>query len=144
MTMKIKSVIKYLTHHICVDSILSDSLQPHGLQPTRLFCPWNFPGKNTRVGCHFLLPRTGRFPCPFLFLMLIYNFADLLNFLTGRAWLKILFQVNFIILKLGKTLVIIALYACMLSHFSWSDCVTVDCSLPGSCVHEILQARILG
>ena len=30
-------------------------LQPHGLQPTRLFCPWNFPGKNTGVGCHFLL-----------------------------------------------------------------------------------------
>ena len=26
-----------------------------GLQPTRPLCPWNFPGKNTRVGCHFLL-----------------------------------------------------------------------------------------
>ena len=25
------------------------------LQPTRLLCPWNFPGKNTGVGCHFLL-----------------------------------------------------------------------------------------
>ena len=30
-------------------------LQPHGLQPTRLLCAWNFPGKNTRVGFHFLL-----------------------------------------------------------------------------------------
>ena len=29
-------------------------LQPHGLQPTRLLCPWDFPGKNTGVGCHFL------------------------------------------------------------------------------------------
>ena len=28
---------------------------PHGLQPPRLHCPWNFPGKNTGVGCHFLL-----------------------------------------------------------------------------------------
>ena len=28
---------------------------PHGLQPARLFCPWDFPGKNTGVGCHFLL-----------------------------------------------------------------------------------------
>ena len=25
-------------------------------QPTRLLCPWGSPGKNTRVGCHFLLP----------------------------------------------------------------------------------------
>ena len=30
-------------------------LQPHGLQPARLLCPWNFPGKDTGVGCHFLL-----------------------------------------------------------------------------------------
>ena len=36
-------------------SIVSDSLWPHGLGLTRLFCPWNFPGKNTGVGCHFLL-----------------------------------------------------------------------------------------
>ena len=30
-------------------------LQPHGLWPTWLLCPWDFPGKNTGVGCHFLL-----------------------------------------------------------------------------------------
>ena len=30
-------------------------LQSHGLQPTRLLCPWDFPGKNTGLGCHFLL-----------------------------------------------------------------------------------------
>ena len=34
---------------------MSNSLQPHGLEPTRLLHPWNFPGKNTGVGCHFLL-----------------------------------------------------------------------------------------
>ena len=28
---------------------------PRGLQPTRFFCPWDCPGKNTGVGCHFLL-----------------------------------------------------------------------------------------
>ena len=28
---------------------------PHGLQPSRLLCPWNFPGKNTGMGCHFFL-----------------------------------------------------------------------------------------
>ena len=36
-------------------SVMSDSLWPHGLQPTRLLCPWDIPGKNTGVGCHFLL-----------------------------------------------------------------------------------------
>ena len=36
-------------------SVMSDSLWPHGLQPTRLLHPWNFPGKSIRVGCHFLL-----------------------------------------------------------------------------------------
>ena len=30
-------------------------LRPHGLSCTRLLCPWDFPGKNTGVGCHFLL-----------------------------------------------------------------------------------------
>ena len=33
----------------------SYSWQPHGLKPAKLLCPWNFPGKNTRSGCHFLL-----------------------------------------------------------------------------------------
>ena len=33
----------------------SDSFRPHGLQPTRLLCPWDFPGNSTRVDCHFLL-----------------------------------------------------------------------------------------
>ena len=38
-----------------VASVVSDSVQPHGLQPTRLLCPWDSPGKDTGVGCHFLL-----------------------------------------------------------------------------------------
>ena len=33
----------------------SDSLWSHGLQYTRLICPWDSPGKNTGEGCHFLL-----------------------------------------------------------------------------------------
>ena len=36
-------------------SVTSDSLWPHGLYLARLLCPWNFPGKNPGVGCHFLL-----------------------------------------------------------------------------------------
>ena len=40
-------------------SVVSDSSWPHGLQPTMLLCPWDFPGKSTGVGCHCLL----RFMC---------------------------------------------------------------------------------
>ena len=36
-------------------SVVSETSQPHGLQPTRLFCLWDFPGKNTGVGCPCLL-----------------------------------------------------------------------------------------
>ena len=36
-------------------SVMSNSSQPHGLQPTRLLCPWGFPSKSTGVGCHCLL-----------------------------------------------------------------------------------------
>ena len=34
---------------------MSDSVWPRRWQPTRLHCPWDSPGKNTGVGCHFLL-----------------------------------------------------------------------------------------
>ena len=34
---------------------MSDSVRPHRRQPTRLSRPWDSPGKNTGVGCHFLL-----------------------------------------------------------------------------------------
>ena len=59
-------------------SVVSDSSQPHGLQPTRLLRPWDFPGKSTGVGCHCLLlanwgaflytTKTGHFTwqCPLL------------------------------------------------------------------------------
>ena len=48
-------------------SIMSDSLWPHGQDPTRLLSPWDFPGKNTGVGYHLLLqwifPTLGSNPC---------------------------------------------------------------------------------
>ena len=36
-------------------SVVSDPQQPNGLQPTRLLQPWDFPGRSTGVGCHWLL-----------------------------------------------------------------------------------------
>ena len=44
----------------CVASVVSYSVQPHRLQPTRLLHPWDSPGKNTEVGCHSLFQ--GLFP----------------------------------------------------------------------------------
>ena len=46
---------------LCAQSFSSVRLfKTHGLGLTRLLCPWNFPDKNTRVGCHFLFQ--GIFP----------------------------------------------------------------------------------
>ena len=42
--------------------VISDSLRTHGLQPARIFCPWDSPGKKTGVGGHVLLQ--GLFPTP--------------------------------------------------------------------------------
>ena len=36
-------------------SVMYNSLWSHGLQPTRFLCPWDVPGKNPGVGCHFFL-----------------------------------------------------------------------------------------
>ena len=54
-------------------SVVSDSLRTHGLQPTRLLCPWDFPGKSTGAGCHCLLRSNNYFPSFFfLFFKFIY------------------------------------------------------------------------
>ena len=52
-------------------SVMSDSYRPHGLQPTRLLRPWDFPGKSTGVGCHCLLQK-----------MIIYNYICKYNWIT--------------------------------------------------------------
>ena len=41
-------------------SVMSDSLQPHGLQPTRLLHPWDFPGESTALAYYYILKL-----CPF-------------------------------------------------------------------------------
>ena len=74
---------------------MSDSVQPHRRQPTRLLSPWDSPGKNTGVGCHFLL-----------------------QFMKEKSESEVI-----------------------------QSCPTLrdpmDCSLPGSSIHGIFQARVL-
>ena len=48
--MKVKCESESVSH-----TVMSDSLWRHELLPARLLCPWNYPGKNTGVGCHSLL-----------------------------------------------------------------------------------------
>ena len=43
-------------------SVLSTSLRPRGLQPSRLLCPWDSPGKKTGVGCNALPSRESSQP----------------------------------------------------------------------------------
>ena len=61
------------------------TLQSQGLQPTRLYCPWNLHGKNTRVDYHFLLqgsfPTHRLNPCPWCLLQLAGGF-----FTTSVTW----------------------------------------------------------
>ena len=54
--MNVKSAHEPLTFSVCsiAQSCLT-LLLLHGLQPARLFCPWDFSAKNTGVGYHFLL-----------------------------------------------------------------------------------------
>ena len=78
-----------------VTSVVSNSVQPHRRQPTRLPRPWDSPGKNTGVGCHFLLQ------C-----MKVKSESE------------------------------VAQSCPTLSN-------PMDCSLPGSSIHGILQARVL-
>ena len=72
--------------HSCECSVVSDSLPAHGLWPTSLLCPWNFPGSNTGMGTYFLLQGIysiqGLNPC---LLRLLHWQADSLPLITWEA-----------------------------------------------------------
>ena len=57
----VSCIAKWVLYHwatcnvLLSHSVMSNSLRPFGLLPVRFLCPWDFPGKNTGVGCHFLL-----------------------------------------------------------------------------------------
>ena len=122
--------------NVCpVTPSLSDSLQPHGLQPTRLLCPWDFPGKNIRVGCHFLLWRI--FPTQ----ILNSHLLCLLHWQASPSPLA----------APGKPLSLCTtmetLEAAAAAATSLQSCPTLcdplDSSLLGSSVQGILQARLV-
>ena len=71
------------------------TLRPYGLSPTRLLRPWDFPGKNTGVGCHFLLQAI--FPTQGLNLGLLHCWQFLYRlkhhlFAHGSVCMSVLFS----------------------------------------------------
>ena len=63
-------VLWFASEHCAMYLVMSNSLQPRGVQPTRLLSSWDSPGKNSGVGCHFLLQ--GIFPTQELNLRLLH------------------------------------------------------------------------
>ena len=96
----------------------------------QLLCPWDFPGKNTGVSCHFLLQ--GIFPTQGSNLSLLHRRWILDHCATWEAQSGSYFS-----LFSG-----VRSWKCKSLSHVWL-CNPMDCSLPGSSVHGILQARIL-
>ena len=118
-------------------SVMSESLWPHGLEPTRFLHPWNSPGKNRGVGCHFLLQGI------FLTQGLSLHLFHLLHCQTGSLPVAIWEATD-----LGTKWFI----CCCMMMMIWmifvpQSCPTLfdpmDWSPPYSSVHGIFQARIL-
>ena len=101
---------------------MSDSVRPRRRPPTRLPCPWDSPGKNTGVGCHFLLQ--GIFPTQGSNPFLLHWQADSLP--PGKPF----------------HLAIAATVAKSLQS-SPTLCNPIEGSPPGSAISGILQARTL-
>ena len=95
-------------------SVVSDSQWPHGLQPTRLLCPWDFPGKSTGVGCHCLLLQC------FRFFLKMFSFAITSCFACASfALVSALYSDIFYIFEFVLILIISSL--CLMSAFYFSS-----------------------
>ena len=107
-------LLQILYKQLCVfnHSDVSGSLQLHGLWPTRLLCPWDSPGKNTGVGCHFPLQR--------IFLTRESNSALLVFCIAGGF---------FTTESLVKS-IITCYCCCSVTQLFLTLCNPMDCSMP--------------
>ena len=119
---------------------MSDSVQPHRWQPTSLHRPWDSPGKNTGVGCHFLLQcrkvkvkslsRIRLFATPWT---AAHQAPPSMGFSRQEYWSGMPLPSP---TRLPQSVSSVAQSCPTL-------CDPMDCSLPGSLVHGIFQARVL-
>ena len=143
-------------------SLVPDSLWPRGLQPTRLLRPWDSPGKNTGVGCHFLLQ--GIFPTQGSSLHLAWRVDSLPLEPPGKPFIlinnfnycsssssSISHFSSLIFLRTAIEIWIwwysnpqLMFLNCVCAQLYLTLCDSTDyCSLQGFSVHGIFQARIL-
>ena len=128
---------------------MSDSVRPQRQQPTRLPHPWDSPGKNTGVGCHFLLQcikvksesevaqsfRTLSDP-------MYYSLpgSSVHGFSRQEYWSGVIFSLAHCFLSSKH-------YPCCMQPKSFQSCLTLcdpmDCRPPGSSGLGISQARLL-
>ena len=95
------------------------TLRPRGLQPTRLLCPWDFPGKDTGVGCHFLLqgifPTQGSNPGLLYCRQILYQLSY-----KGNPFSHICYLCSFLMLAIptgvmGELTVVLICFSLMIS-----------------------------
>ena len=117
---------------------MSDSVRPHRRQSTRLPCPWDSPGKNTGVGCHFLLQcmkvkseREVAQSCPTL--------RDPMNCSPRVSSIHGIFPGKSTGVGCHHTLQLQVLLLCrtLVAQSSLTLCYPMDCSLPVSSIHGI-------
>ena len=135
---------------------MSDFLRPHGLQPTRLLRPWDFPGRNTGVGCHCLLQEiflTQRLNPSLLHCrQMLYHLSHQGNTILDLKILKFKILSQYIVLLVylnihnsftGFHKLLLPSLRSEFSQLCPTLCDPVDCGLPGSSVHGIFQVRVL-
>ena len=152
--------------------VMSNSLQTHGLQPTRLLCPSDVSGKNSGVGCYFLLqgifPTLGLNPsllnCKWILFSLSHRGCQRISRERSVIFLNSVSQSKYLLYNLPLVCKLPSCSSiCFLKNFLWENvicypillsicsvaqlfptlCKPIDCSPPGPSVHGILQARIL-
>ena len=97
-------------------SVTFSSLWPYGLEAARLLCPWNFPGKNTEVGCQNTGgPTPGDLSDPVIELASLASLALAGRFFRQEYWSELLFHCN---PYLWKDLSFIQLFSHILSFLS--------------------------
>ena len=128
---------EYMHIYVCMHAQLLNCIWLFVVPWTRFLWPWDFPGKNIGVGCHFLFQG--------IFLIQELN----LHLLHGQVDSSLLSHQGRPISDTHKhthtyTHTHTCAHGCVLVIQSYSAlCNPTDCSLPGSSVHGILQALIL-
>ena len=133
---------------------MSDSVRPHRQQHTKLPRPWDSPGKNTGVGCHFLLQcmkvkseSEVAQSCPTLRDPMDCSppGSSIHGIFQARVleWGAIAFSTHVYPVPTKFSVPCIMKVKVLVTQLCPTLCDPMDCSPPGSSVHGILQARIL-